>query len=41
MVPMPELSKHLQAMICTRQATPTTPLPLFPTAPSTPATIVP
>ena len=27
MVPTPELLKHLQAMICTCQATPTTPLP--------------
>src|SRR5208282_1992052 len=40
-LPLPELSRHLQAIICTCQATPTTPLPLLPTAPSTPATKVP
>src|SRR5258708_766036 len=40
-LPARSLSKHLQAMICTRQATPATPTPLLPTAPRIPATIVP
>src|SRR6266478_4758229 len=40
-LPLPIKLKHLQAIICTCQATPTTPLPLLPTAPSTPATNVP
>jgi hypothetical protein len=39
-LPVP-LFKHLTAIICTRHATPHTPLPLLPRAPSTPATIVP
>src|SRR5207247_6044848 len=39
--PLPELSANLQDMICTRQATPTTPKPLSPPAPITPAMVVP